>query len=121
MVMPGDLRKPRWLYLKAVLLLCVGVLASALLLVESPRLRTAGLLVAAVWGFCRAYYFAFYVVEKYADPGFKFSGLISFVRYVFSRRRANWSSRERDFNHRDTEAQRKSEEKKPQMNADERR
>jgi hypothetical protein len=91
--MLGDLRHPRWLYFKAGLLLGVGLIASAILWMESPRWRTAGLLVAAAWGFCRAYYFAFYVVEKHVDPGFKFSGLISFGRYAFSRRRTRRSGR----------------------------
>lgn len=34
----------------------------------------------ALWGFCRAYYFAFYVIEKYVDPGYQFSGLASVIR-----------------------------------------
>ena len=85
--MLGDLRNPRWLYAKAVLLLCVGLLASVILLIESPTLRTAGLLAVAVWGFCRAYYFAFYVVQQYADPGYRFAGLLSFARYCWGRRR----------------------------------
>jgi hypothetical protein len=33
-------------------------------------------------GFCRSYYFAFYVIERYVDPGYRFSGLGSFVLYV---------------------------------------
>jgi len=40
------------------------------------------LLAVAVWGFCRSYYFAFYVIERYVDPGYRFSGLGSFVLYV---------------------------------------
>jgi hypothetical protein len=47
---------------------------------------TAVLLALAIWGFCRFYYFAFYVIEKYVDPSYKFAGLISFVRYFFRRR-----------------------------------
>ena len=39
------------------------------------------------WGFCRAYYFAFYVIEKYVDRRFRFSGLGSFVKYWFTRGR----------------------------------
>ncbi len=39
------------------------------------------LLAIAVWAFCRAYYFAFYVIEKYIDPRFRFDGLISVARY----------------------------------------
>jgi hypothetical protein len=45
----------------------------------------AVLLAIAVWCFCRAYYFAFYVIEKYVDPTFRFSGLGSAVRYLCGR------------------------------------
>ena len=37
-------------------------------LAERPTLKTAVLLAISVWGFARAYYFAFYVVERYVDP-----------------------------------------------------
>ena len=85
--MLGDIRNPRLLYAKAILLLLAGVLASVLLLREHPTLRTAALLVVAIYCFCRAYYFAFYVIEHYADPQFKFAGLFAFLRYCLSRRR----------------------------------
>ena|SRR5690242_8477789 len=81
--MARDLRNPRWMYLKAILLIAIGLIASTILLLESPHLRTALLLLVAIWGFCRAYYFAFYVIEQYIDPTYKFAGLWSFVRYVF--------------------------------------
>lgn len=45
---------------------CSSTLA---VLLEHPSWKMAGLLVIAVWCFCRAYYFAFYVVSRYADPG----------------------------------------------------
>jgi len=32
------------------------------------------------------YYFAFYVIEKYVDPTYRFAGLWSFLRYAMSRR-----------------------------------
>lgn len=47
-----------------------------------------GLLVVCVWAFCRAYYFAFYVIERYLDPGYKFSGLTSVIAYVVRKRLA---------------------------------
>lgn len=87
MKLTGDLRNPRWMYLKAGLLLAVGLLASALLLLDSPTVRTAVLLAVAVWAFCRAYYFAFYVVQHYADPDYRFAGLVDFARHCWSRRR----------------------------------
>ena len=73
------------MYLKAILLLGIGLLASTILLIDHPSWRAAALLGAAVWGFCRAYYFAFYVIEHYIDPQYKFAGLISFVRYAMGR------------------------------------
>jgi hypothetical protein len=39
----------------------------------------------AIWAFCRAYYFAFYVIEHYVDSSFKFAGLGSFVRHCLQR------------------------------------
>jgi hypothetical protein len=66
-----------------MLFLFMGIATGVLLFLESPTLKTAVLLAVVIWSFCRFYYFAFYVIEKYVDPDYKFSGLISFVRYVF--------------------------------------
>ena len=75
------------MYLKAALFLFIGTVSAALLLAESFSWKTALLLVLLVWSFCRAYYFAFYVLEHYVDPGFKFSGLGSLVAYLWKRRK----------------------------------
>lgn len=83
-----DLSNPFWIKLKGLLFLFIGIAAAILIFLDSPTLRTAVLLVIAIWSFCRFYYFAFYVIEKYVDPGYKFSGLISFARYLFQRRRS---------------------------------
>jgi hypothetical protein len=82
----ADIQSPRLLYLKGALLLGLGILASALLLIENPSLRTAALLAVAIWAFARAYYFAFYVVEYYIDGNYRFAGLLSFLRYLMRRR-----------------------------------
>lgn len=82
----GDLKDARWMYLKAVLFLVAGCTAAGLLLAESPTLRTAFLLWIAVWAFCRLYYFLFYVIEKYIDPGYRFDGLLSAARYLLGAR-----------------------------------
>ena len=83
----GDLTNPRVIKLKGVLFLVMGMMASGLLLYDAPSIRTALLLCIAIWSFCRFYYFAFYVIEHYVDPGYKFSGLWSFAKYLFKRRR----------------------------------
>jgi hypothetical protein len=82
-----DLTNPRWIYLKGVLFLLLGVVSAVLLILENPTLKTALLLGLVIWCFCRAYYFAFYVIEKYVDPGFKFSGLGAFVGYLLRTRK----------------------------------
>ena len=81
-----DLTNPAWIKIKGLLFLCLGIAAAVLVFLDSPGWKTAVLLVAAIWGFCRFYYFAFYVIEKYVDPACKFSGLISFAKYLFRRR-----------------------------------
>ena len=80
-----DLAHPFWIKLKGLLFLLIGIVAVLLLFLENPTLKTAVLLAVAIWSFCRFYYFAFYVIEKYVDPSYKFSGLISFARYLVRR------------------------------------
>lgn len=82
----GDLRSANLMYLKAGLLLAIGVICVVLLIVQSPTWRTGVLLALCVWAFCRAYYFAFYVIQHYIDPGYRFAGLGSFVAYLARRR-----------------------------------
>ncbi|HZN69236.1 MAG TPA: hypothetical protein VFB66_28425 [Tepidisphaeraceae bacterium] len=83
-----DLHNPGLLYLKGALLVLTGLLACTVILLEHPSLKTAALLAVAIWAFARAYYFAFYVVQHYADPNYRFAGLWSFARYLFSGRKS---------------------------------
>jgi hypothetical protein len=82
-----DLSNPFWIKFKGLMFLFIGIVAAVLLFLDNPKWQTAALLALATWSFCRFYYFAFYVIEKYVDPAYKFSGLISFVRYLIQRRR----------------------------------
>lgn len=82
----GDITNPRLIVFKGFLFLLAGVLAAGALLVEHPDLKVAFLLGIAVWSFARFYYFAFYVIEHYVDPGYRFAGLGSFVLYFLRRR-----------------------------------
>jgi len=83
----GDLQSPRLMYFKGGLLLAIGCLATLILLLEHRSLRFALLLAVAIWSFARAYYFAFYVIEHYIDPGYRYAGLSSFSRYLIAGRR----------------------------------
>ena len=82
-----DLKSHRWMWIKAVLFLVIGLVSCALIVAENPSLRIVALLVVAIWAFCRAYYFAFYVIEKYIDPTYRFSGIISALCYLWKNRR----------------------------------
>ena len=84
-----ELTSAFWIKVKGLLFLAVGVLAGTLLLLEHPSLKVAGLLALTIWCFCRFYYCAFYVIEKYVDPSYRFSGLWSFACYLAGRRGKN--------------------------------
>jgi hypothetical protein len=83
----SDLTHPTWIKAKGILFLIAGLISAALLVLEHPDLRTLVLLVISIWCFCRFYYFAFYVIEHYVDPSFKFSGLWDFAMYLCLGRR----------------------------------
>jgi hypothetical protein len=82
-----DLTDPFWIKFKGGLFLFLGVMAATILIIDNPNLKDAGLLILAIWCFCRAYYFAFYVIEHYVDATYKFSGLFSFLKYLLNQRR----------------------------------
>lgn len=82
-----ELTSARWIMMKGMLFLVLGLTAGTLLITEHPSLRIAALLVLAIWCFCRFYYFAFYVIEHYVDPNYKFSGLGSFARYMLRKQK----------------------------------
>lgn len=84
----GDLKDSRLIYLKGALFFCIGATSVGLILLEAGTPRIAVLLALAIWSFCRLYYFMFYVIEKYVDPQYKFAGIISFVQYLISRKKA---------------------------------
>jgi hypothetical protein len=83
-----DLQSTKAMWVKGILFLLIGIVSAVLLWVEAGDLKTAVLLALTIWGFCRAYYFAFYVIEKYVDPRFKFAGLGAFVMYVLQRKKS---------------------------------
>ena len=82
-----NLTNPAWIKVKGTLFLLLGLLAAILILVQRPSLQVGVLLVIAIWAFCRFYYFAFYVLERYVDPGYRFSGLLTMAQYLLARRR----------------------------------
>ena len=45
-----------------------------------PLMFLGALLLLAIWAFCRAYYFLFYVIQHYLDPRYRYAGLWHFLR-----------------------------------------
>jgi hypothetical protein len=70
----SDLRSKPLIVVKGVLFL--GIAASA-----------AALLAVLVWSSCRFYYFLFYVLEKYLDPGLRYAGLWALAEAILRQRR----------------------------------
>ena len=81
----ADIKSKKLLYAKGILFLLTGLAAALLIFFEQPTIKTTILLAICIWSFCRAYYFAFYVIEHYVDANYKFAGLIDFVRYLFNK------------------------------------
>ena len=81
----SNITDKRVLYMKGAMFVVLGALATTLILLQFPDLRLALLLAVAVWSFCRAYYFAFYVIHHYIDPTYDFAGLGSVVAYLWRR------------------------------------
>ena len=81
-----DLKDSRLMYLKGVLFAVVLAVSAGLILIDSFGWRTVVLLCLVVWSSARLYYFMFYVIEKYVDPDYKFSGIFSFIKYLLRKK-----------------------------------
>lgn len=92
----GDLQNPRLIWLKGVLFLLLGLLSAGLIVLQTMDVTVVLLLCLSVWAFCRSYYFAFYVIEHYVDPNYRFAGLFDFLKYALDWRRDRPSSQRDD-------------------------
>jgi hypothetical protein len=84
-----DITSPKILKLKGALFLLLGLMAAALVLI--PNFSWTGLMLMsiAIWAFCRAYYFCFYVMHHYVDRNFRYAGLLDLLKYLAGRKRAD--------------------------------
>ena len=82
-----DLETPKILKVKGLLFLVLGVLSGTLLLMNPTIWQQVALLAICIWAFCRFYYFAFYVLQHYADPDFRYSGLLDLASYLLKKKK----------------------------------
>ena len=80
----ADLTNSKVIYFKGFLFLFAGLLAAVLLILQTPTFKTALLTIVSIWSFARFYYFAFYVIQHYVDPGYRFAGLGAFAKYLIA-------------------------------------
>ncbi|WP_437187081.1 hypothetical protein SH668x_000459 [Planctomicrobium sp. SH668] len=86
-----EIRSPLLLKLKGALFLLLAISSAGLLILQAWPLVDLRFLVLygiSIWGFCRTYYFLFYVLEHYVDPSLKYAGLWGLLRHLslFTRR-----------------------------------
>lgn len=67
----------------------IAAIAAALVLLESPTIKTAVLLALLAWAACRFYYFIFYVLERYVDSSLRYAGIIALVRAILAKRQGS--------------------------------
>jgi len=67
----------------------IATIAAALVLFESPTIKTAVLLALLAWAACRFYYFIFYVLERYVDSSLRYAGIIALVRAILAKRQGS--------------------------------
>lgn len=77
-----DLKNPVALRSKGWLFLLLGLVASALLLMDGFNWQRLVLLGIAVWAFCRFYYFLFHVLQGYAGRDRPYAGLLDAMRWA---------------------------------------
>lgn len=81
-----DLKSSKLIHLKGWLFLFIGLLSASLIAIETANYQVILLLILAIWAFCRFYYYIFYVIEKYVDSSYKFSGIMSFIFYLINKK-----------------------------------
>jgi len=75
-----------FILLKFVLFLIISVFGiTSMLVLNKFDLFFVILLATTIWSCSRIYYFLFYVIHKFFDPQYKFSGLFHFISYFINR------------------------------------
>ncbi len=83
-----DLKDPRWMWVKAVLLALIATVCLGLLWMQAGGGWQPPLLLALlVWSACRVHYFFFHVLERWVEPGGRFRGLSELMGLAFRKGR----------------------------------
>ena len=89
MKITSDIKNPWLIHTKGALFIALGTLSAALLVAQSPTLKTVALLGVTIWAFCRFYYYLFYVLERYLGREKRFAGVFDAIRFLLSHSKRN--------------------------------
>ena len=78
----GDLKSKPLIVAKGLIFLLIIIAGSALVLMDRPSLRNAGLLLLIMWASARFYYFLFYALERYVDPSLRYAGVLALLQEI---------------------------------------
>jgi hypothetical protein len=85
-----DITSRKLIVIKGLLFLVIIAGSSLIILLKEPTLTAGFAVCALIWASARFYYFLFYVLERYVDPGMRYSGLlalgVALLRKLRSRR-----------------------------------
>lgn len=82
----SDNLSPKWIYLKGFLFLVMLIGASVITIFAEPTWHRLIGLLCVIWSSARLYYFMFYVIEKYVDDRYRFSGIWSFLTFLIRKK-----------------------------------
>lgn len=78
-----NLTSKKWIIIKGILFFVIAVSVTILILVETPSIKSAMLLVLLIWSACRFYYFLFYVLEHYVDSTMRYTGVLNLLMSIY--------------------------------------
>jgi hypothetical protein len=81
-----QLRSHVAIHVKGALFLALALMSAGILFLLERAAVTALCIVTLAWASARWYYYVFYVIERWIDPSFRYTGVISFVRYALRSR-----------------------------------
>lgn len=80
-----DIQSAGLLKFKAALFVGMAVIAGGLVFLEAWSVlnwKFAVFYALSIWASCRAYYFCFYVMHHYVDPGYRYTGLLDLCLHL---------------------------------------
>ena len=81
-----DITSKKVIVLKGILFLFIMIGSSTVIVIKHPTLVAVLALCALIWASARFYYFLFYVLERYVDPGLRYSGLLALLSALLRHR-----------------------------------